>query len=246
MRADVFSAELDLIENETIRETVADALENLPNYFFEVAASSTGRFHPPYALGRGGLVRHTKAAVKIADAITGLEYFRNRLTFEERDCVIAALILHDGWKHGLNNSPHTAKNHPAICADWFAERYADREFAPLIASLIRSHMGEWYTPKPDDELNFLVHLCDYLASRRWINIDFEGNDYSPDSRPDPVEPMLKQIRQLCIELAKSGVRGDAIRETLATNNDGVAKFSTIKTAEAAQAILDALEDLKPV
>ena len=41
-------------------------IELLPNYFFEVPASSTGKYHPEFALGDGGLIRHTKVAVRIA------------------------------------------------------------------------------------------------------------------------------------------------------------------------------------
>ena len=66
MKSEKFIKELEYIKNDDIRGFAKLALENLPDYFFDVAASSTGKYHPTYALGNGGLVRHTKAAVRIA------------------------------------------------------------------------------------------------------------------------------------------------------------------------------------
>lgn len=58
----VFKKELSYIESPIVRTIVEDLLSEVPNYFFEIPASSTGKYHPDYALGKGGLVRHTKAA----------------------------------------------------------------------------------------------------------------------------------------------------------------------------------------
>ena len=55
-----------LKKNDDIKKSVAILIEMLPDYFFHEAASSTGKYHPKYALGDGGLLRHTKAAVRIA------------------------------------------------------------------------------------------------------------------------------------------------------------------------------------
>ena len=54
-----------------------------------------------------------------------------------------------------------------------------------IAECIKSHMGEWNTdyktkeevlPKPESVMQSFVHLCDYLASRKCLefNFDVEG------------------------------------------------------------------------
>lgn len=58
-----FENELREIKNDALRSFVARCLEAAPDYFFEMPASTTGRHHPNYALGQGGLVRHVKAAV---------------------------------------------------------------------------------------------------------------------------------------------------------------------------------------
>lgn len=72
----VFNTEYNYIRNEKYRDNIKILVNLLPDYFFEVAASSTGKYHPSFSLGEGGLVRHTKVAVKIAHEL--LENNSNR------------------------------------------------------------------------------------------------------------------------------------------------------------------------
>ena len=58
--------EIEYINNERYKKSIKTLISLLPDYFFEVAASSTGKYHPSFALKDGGLVRHTKVAVRIA------------------------------------------------------------------------------------------------------------------------------------------------------------------------------------
>ena len=90
--------ELNLIQNEQLKTLAQRLVIQLPDYFFEVAASSTGKYHPSYSLGQGGLLRHTKAAVRIAAELLRLEMYSSLKPAQ--DYIIIALILHDGWKHG--------------------------------------------------------------------------------------------------------------------------------------------------
>ena len=172
-------------------------MDNLPQYFFEVAASSTGKYHPTYALGDGGLVRHTKAAVRFANHLFTIEQNKNEFDVFDRSCVISAIILHDGWKHGDEGSSFTTHEHPVVCADWV--RCADclddiitEETRSLIASAIESHMGEWNTtkrsslilPKPETNIQKFVHMCDYLASRKDIEVLFDNTDTTVSVKPE--------------------------------------------------------------
>ena len=54
MKSEKFAKELEYIKSEDIKNFTRVALDNLPDYFFEVSASSTNRYHPSYALGDGG------------------------------------------------------------------------------------------------------------------------------------------------------------------------------------------------
>lgn len=116
-KTEVFKNELFWIGNSDIRSFVSEQIDRLPDYFFEVAASSTGKYHPSYALGEGGLVRHTKAAVAIAKDLLGLEMY-GKYSAEDKDIILAALILHDGMKHGTVGGKYTVATHPTEMADF--------------------------------------------------------------------------------------------------------------------------------
>jgi hypothetical protein len=61
-----FEQEIELIKNPAIKNIAKQGVDLLPDYFFKVPASSTGKYHPSFALGEGGLYRHVRAAVGIA------------------------------------------------------------------------------------------------------------------------------------------------------------------------------------
>ena len=105
----------------------------------------------------------------------------------EKDIIIAALILHDGLKHGLNNSKYTVAKHPLIMCEFIAnnddliDEMNDQNMLNLLLNCIATHMGQWNTDyktkkeileKPKTNIQKFVHLCDYLASRKCIEIIF--------------------------------------------------------------------------
>ena len=65
----MFEKELEYIKSDNIRVKVHTVLQHVSDKFYEVGASSTGKYHPPYAQGPGGLYRHTRAAVLFAKTI---------------------------------------------------------------------------------------------------------------------------------------------------------------------------------
>jgi 23S rRNA maturation-related 3'-5' exoribonuclease YhaM len=102
-KVEVFEQELVYIENEDIRDSLRVMLEKVPDYFFTIPAASTGKYHPSYAQGDGGLVRHTKAAVRMAYELFGIYKFPQRT----KDLIIMALVLHDSVKKGEEESEYT-------------------------------------------------------------------------------------------------------------------------------------------
>lgn len=187
-----FENELKWIKDEQIRNFVHYELEKIPTYFFLVAASSTGKYHPPYALGEGGLYRHTKAAVTLAHDMLGLEMYK-KFTDEDHDLILAALMLHDAYKHGEVESRYTIAEHPSVCANALKnsgyEQFLSEEQFVKLYSAIACHMGQWNTdyktkreilPKPSTAMEKFVHQCDYLASRKYIEINFEAINYEGD------------------------------------------------------------------
>lgn len=188
MREEVFERELNYISKNEYRQNAIKLINLLPDYFFKVAASSTGKYHPSFALGDGGLVRHTKVAVKIAKEILDNDSIGSIFTDDEKDLMIISLIMHDGLKHGLTEEEYTRFDHPVLMANFIKDNkdkisLSDSEIH-FITSCISSHMGQWNTnsysdvvlPLPKNKFQKFVHMCDFLASRKFLDVNFNDND----------------------------------------------------------------------
>lgn len=193
-KLNVFKRELSFIKNQDIRDITEELIKDVPDYFFEIPASSTGKYHPNYALGKGGLVRHTKAAVLFANILSIPNPFN--FTSDELDICYAALILHDSRKSGISDeakSQYSRFDHPLLAANAvknyfnFTEEFlsVDEQAKQIqmicnnISNAIASHMGQWNTssynpdiilPLPETNIQKFVHMCDYLASRKELDI----------------------------------------------------------------------------
>lgn len=187
-KIDVFNKEYMYIKNVKYRDNLKKIVELLPDYFFEVAASSTGKYHPSFSLGDGGLVRHTKAAVRIAHELYSTESVTGKFTDDEKDLMLFGLLLHDGLKHGKEKSEYTVFEHPIVVCDFIRENkdkltLTDSEI-DFITNVIETHMGPWTTDykgneilqKPVNKYQKFVHMCDFLASRKFLDIKFDNND----------------------------------------------------------------------
>lgn len=187
-REEVFKIELNYIKNERIRKSCLEMIKILPDYFFEIEASSTGKYHPEYALGKGGLLRHTKAAVRIAFDLLSDPSIGDKYTSDEKDLMIMGLILHDGVKCGVPKERYTRFDHPIMMAEMIMdnEENLDLEMEEIefVCDVIKTHMGPWTTDyngvevleKPKTKYQNFVHMCDYLASRKALLVPFDENN----------------------------------------------------------------------
>lgn len=182
-----FDKEYNYIKDSKKREDIKYLVGGLPDYFFEIPASSTGKYHPEFASTEHGLVKHTKVAVRIAYELLNNPGLNN-FTDSEKDIIIMAIILHDGFKSGKVKEKYTRFDHPLIAASYVKENkdklsLSDKE-VELLARVISSHMGIWnkdfndnvVLPKPNDKYERFVHMCDYLSSKKFINVNFDGID----------------------------------------------------------------------
>lgn len=187
-KVEVFNKEYTYIKNPRYKENIKILVDLLPDYFFEVAASSTGKYHPLFSLGDGGLVRHTKVAVRIAYEMFADSSITGSFNQDEKDMMIMALIMHDGLKHGLEKSEYTKFEHPILVCNYIRENKSkltltDNEILAL-TNMIESHMGPWNTNSysnyvlevPKNKYQKFVHMCDFLASRRFLDVKFKNND----------------------------------------------------------------------
>ena len=176
-----FTKEISYIKNESKKRDIEYLINLLPDYFFTIPASSTGKYHPKFASTNSGLVKHTKVAVRIAYDL--FETYNN-FTEIEKDLIIMALIMHDGLKKGIKEEEYTRFDHPLLVSKLIMENAnnleMDIEDVRKMCMMIESHMGKWNTnkyskvelPIPTSEIQRFVHRCDYLASRNYLNIRF--------------------------------------------------------------------------
>lgn len=186
MRA-TFNKAIDTIENEELRSFAHLCADNIPVYFWNIPASSSGKYHPITDLGEGGLVRHSLMVYRVAlDLLT-----QNDITDSIYcDMVKFATLFHDCCKAGMYNEPipSTVHAHPVLAvillseiADSFQPTKTLETIIEKICNAIETHMGRWTTskyssielPTPKTKLAKLVHTADYIASRKYCLYDEE-------------------------------------------------------------------------
>ncbi len=181
--------ELNLIKQTAIRDLTRRVLDACPDCFWTMPAATSGKYHPGISLGEGGLVRHTKAVVRLTVHLLDMAGVDD--TDPRYGIAISAALLHDCCKKA-DGERHTAFDHPLRAAQLI--RDTDRDIvhnmedeivcpegtADKIADIVAAHMGRWNTnsydptapalPLPTSALQRLVHTADFLASRKDITL----------------------------------------------------------------------------
>ena len=181
----IFEEELKYLKSDKIRKACLEMTKLLPDYFYEVPASSTGKYHPAYSLGEGGLLRHSKAAMRIGYELLQNPSIGDKYTDDEKDLMLMALLIHDGLKSGNPQEKYTRFDHPLLMADYLMDCEENLglevEEIEFLGDVIKTHMGVWTTDyngnevleKPKTKYQNFVHMCDYLASRKCILVPFD-------------------------------------------------------------------------
>jgi hypothetical protein len=197
-----FEPILEHISCPSIRQFTRNWLSLMPEYVFYAPASSSGKYHPASSSGKyhpasssgkGGLRRHIINVARMMIYITELEFIQAMFETEQIDIMISACLLHDmlksGWQEDYEQNKHTRRNHPALAADAIAcskDGLLSDDELEMLTDCIRCHMGQWNDngnlPKPVCSYEFLVHLADYLASRRDISIANNDIVYAFDTQ----------------------------------------------------------------
>lgn len=189
---------------------------------------------------------------------------------DEKDMMLVALMLHDGWKHGLEATAgqYTVAEHPTVCAEWLSNdpelsAILPSEKIEFISGCIASHMGQWNTdyrskkeilPKPKSAAQKFVHQADLLASRRWLNVDFEDDYYAgPEKEAESEDsidgdPALGEAISEIVTICKTLIDTKKVKRTdvykvVSDNNNGNRNPNSIKDVGIATKIKKALEEL---
>ena len=150
----VFENLLNKFETEEIKSYCTDMIKEIPDYIFTIPSSTSFKYHNKTQCQPHGQIFHILMFAEVMNYILGLEY--------------------------------TVHEHPLLAGEWVrntnVEHDIDTETKAYIARLCESHSGEWTStkrsktvlPKPENDEQFFVHMCDYLASRS--NLDMIYSD----------------------------------------------------------------------
>ena len=165
-----------LIATPEIRLLAQVILSILPRYWWVISASSSGKYHPVFSLGIGGLLRHSIVTAVFAREIA----IAWGLPQEMVDIATLAGLIHDGQKQGADGAEgHTVFEHPVLMAKFLRERFPGNKWAKIMAHMVESHMGKWNTskystavlPTPKTILQRLLSAADMCAATRELGTE---------------------------------------------------------------------------
>ena len=179
-----FSLEIMKITDTDLQTACIKMMGEIPDYFWTVPASSSGKYHPQCDLGEGGLVRHSIMVATCAEDLVISEMFVRDCPVN-RDIARVAALFHDTWKNGIADEKgeygtHTVHEHPKFASEFVRKALEDANIDPLkvemICGAIYTHMGKWCVSKysevalskPRTDFEKMVHIADYMASRKYI------------------------------------------------------------------------------
>lgn len=155
--------EIQDINDHKIRElTIEIFLEDVPDYFWLVPASSSGKYHPPDHRGKYGLWLHTKRAFSVFDRLSRSAQHQNDLSPREISIGKSAILLHDMFKQGREKTGHTVSEHDKIAYEYLNRK---DEVPEKLLECVHSHNGPWGSGRdPETKLEKIHHYADMIAS----------------------------------------------------------------------------------
>lgn len=184
-----------MIGNPAIQAMVNEGLKNCEAEFFTAPSSKSGMFHPADEINEGGLALHTARVVQMGEHLS--EYFG--LNPSEKDNLRAGLVLHDSVKGGDPWAGYS-NEHGELAGQFIASLPGPEDAKKVAAQIATNHMALWRqkndgTPNPavpDNKMDMIASLADYLAARDNIYVDAPGLDKSAPPISTPEERMKPQ------------------------------------------------------
>lgn len=172
--------EIDMIQRDDLRVLIVRCLAAAPAAFWTASAGTSSNRHPGYARASRGIIRHTRAVVRITRHL--LEDIGLTSNDYEWQSTIAAAILHDICLRD-SGSRCTRPDHPLRAAELVEtvgrDMVRDQSIKPsavrVISSLVACHMGRHQglrrhidLPRPLTRIERILAQAVYLASCRDI------------------------------------------------------------------------------
>lgn len=206
------------IKDESYRKKFGQLLEGYggPEGFFSQPAAVTWKYHPLFAHGYGGLVRHTDAVMQgvFQDAV------KAGFSPEDTDKLLFAAGLHDALKYQQGRPNKTHAGDMAFVLEQLG--YNDE------ASWVRTHMGKVSKgygagePEPENKYQKLLADTDFLVSRQYAQFATDLKTLTPD---------MDKLREMAVEKGEgrwidpNGPHNAANWERIAKDEDEIEKSS---------------------
>lgn len=233
-----------LIADPSIRAMVHQGLKEADPKLFTATSSKSGFFHPADEINEGGLALHTARVVHMGEHLG--EYFG--LNAREKDIMRAGLILHDSVKGGAPWKGY-ANDHGELAGELIQGLDGPKDAIDGAAQIASNHMALWrQTPDrrpnpalPDNKMDMIASLADYLAARDNIYLDVPGVNKNAEPTITAEDRMKPQTYTGTTEKRSKkfppGVRVVMEKETLHVKFKGKTFTGTINEPEIKDALV---------
>lgn len=187
----VFQPQLEQFETEEMRLYCEDMIKQIPDYIFEIASSTSGKFHNKTQCQMHGQVYHIVMFAEILNYLLALKHNKEKFkSAQQRDAMRCVPYFHDALKCGLEGQAFSVHEHPMLAGQWVRETTVEHDIEDrvkeAIARMCERHSGEFVSskrsdvvlPEPENEMERIIHTCDILSSRN--NIDMLPSEYLLD------------------------------------------------------------------
>jgi hypothetical protein len=245
----VFETLLNKFETDEMREYCKDMIKEIPDYIFTIPSSTSLKWHNKTQCQPHGQIFHILMFGEIMNYILGLEYVLEKIkSARSRDCLRCTPIFHDAIKCGLNGFQYTVHEHPMLAGEWIRKTKVEHDIDSVtkdyIAGLCESHSGQWtenkrsktVLPKPETDDQFLVHLCDYLASRSNLDMTYSDEIYAALGDIEPPKEELPDINIWKLPFGKKH-KGETLVQIAQIDPDYIRWAKENITSEPARSLL---------
>lgn len=177
---------INCIKDEKLRDTVWQFLCIVPVRFFIDPASRSGRFHPPWQLGRHGRLRSIVESCVLLPALA--QYIPEILdgnfvpNNHALDIAFAATIISDTWINEDQGDIHHGPDHGRVAAEHWRAFALTRGLYYLTVEEVAEgaawHYGiytpDWTPEHTFSPVAYLVHLCDAITAQRALALIYDG------------------------------------------------------------------------
>lgn len=165
----------DKIETSSIKEFLYKGIDTLPDDFWTRPTSSSGSHHPPESNTEPmGILVHSVKACTIAKVLMPFFGVDEQI---DKDMIITALLLHDGFKGGIGKWDGMIPEHAYLASSILVKIDLEPKYIKdKLLKAIRTHMSRFGRPFSvvdeflfPEKVQLIVALSDMVASGKDIS-----------------------------------------------------------------------------